>query len=294
MAAPSIDGGVTSVVLAPKSRLFEPEPFATLFGLDVDPETEPPYTLRLREGVVEAGATPTRIVWRRDGSQLHGDGVVQAGAVAKPAHVEVELRPTYALVQRGALLVILDLAIVALLWLASVVADGGAGRWLRARRRTWGRSYRARLSIALFIFFIVPASAFAIWSYGNLAADAARSRELLVNETLRAISVPLPPSISLASESDRLGTPLFLYVGGELRQASDPLYEALAPIGRFLHAPVELSIDVGDEETAAELGARRHVGVAVRLSRVQCAGDRVGRDRGAGARRRASTRPPPA
>jgi two-component system nitrogen regulation sensor histidine kinase NtrY len=58
--------------------------------------------------------------------------------------------------------------------------------------------------------------------------------------------------VSLASESYRLGTPLFLYVGGELRQASDPLYEALAPIGRFLHAPIELNIDVGDEETAAE------------------------------------------
>jgi signal transduction histidine kinase len=252
MAAPSIDGGVTSVVLAPKSRLFEPEPFAALFGLDVDPEVEPPYTLRLREGPVPAGATPSRVVWRRDHSQLHGDGVVQAGATPKSAHVEVELRPTYALIQRGALLVILDLGLVALLWLASVIADGGAGRWLRARRRTWGRSYRVRLSIGLFLFFIVPASAFAVWSYGNLAADAARSRELLVNETLRAISVPLPPSVSLASESYRLGTPLFLYVGGELRQTSDPLYEALAPIGRFLRPPVELSVDVDEEETAAE------------------------------------------
>jgi signal transduction histidine kinase len=252
MAAPSIDGGVTSVVLAPKSRLFEPEPFASLLGLDVDPEVEPPYTLRLREGPVAPGTAPSRVVWRRDHSQLHGDGIVQAGATPKSAHVEVELRPTYALIQRGALLVILDLALVALLWFASVIADGGAGRWLRARRRTWGRSYRVRLSIGLFLFFIVPASAFAVWSYGNLAADAARSRELLVNETLRAISVPLPPTVSLASESDRLGTPLFLYVGGELAQTSDPLYEALAPTGRFLRPPVELSVDVDEEETAAE------------------------------------------
>ena len=252
MAAPSVDGGVTSVVLAPKSRLFEPAPFTSLLGLEVDPEVEPPYTLRLREGSAPSATPTSRLLWRRDGSQLHGDGIVQAGAVAKPAHVEGELRQTSALVQRGALLVILDLALVALLWLASVIADGGAARWLRARRRTWGRSYRVRLSIALFVFFIVPASAFAIWSYGNLSSDAARSRELLVNETLRAISVPLPPTISLASESNRLGTPLFLYVGGELRQASDPLYEALAPTGRFLHVPVELSVDVGDEETAAE------------------------------------------
>src|SRR6476659_1298335 len=120
-------------------------------------------------------------------------------------------------------------------------SSGGVTRWLRARRRTWGRSFRARLSLALFLFFTVPASAFAIWSYGNLASDAARSRELLVNETLRAISLPLPASVSLPAESDRLDTPLFLYTAGELRQTSDPLYDELAPIGRFLRPSVELS-----------------------------------------------------
>jgi hypothetical protein len=96
MAAPSLDGGVTSVVLAPKSQLFHPAPFTSLYGLDVDPEVEPPYTLRLRES---GGPTPpptSRLVWRRDGSQLHGDGIVQAGAAAKPAHVEVVLRSTSA------------------------------------------------------------------------------------------------------------------------------------------------------------------------------------------------------
>ena len=252
MAAPSLDGGVTGVVLAPRSRLFEPAAFSRLLGLDVDRDGEPPYTVRLREGTTSDTA-PRHVVWRRDGSQLHGDGFVVAGASARPAHVEVELRPVLALVQRGALIVMLDLAIVGLLWLASVVADGGAMRWLRVRRRTWGRSYRARLSLALLLFFLVPASAFAIWSYSNLAADAAQSRALLVNETLRAISLPLPPSVTLAAESDRLDTPLFFYTGGELRTTSDPLYDDLAPIGRYLRPPVELSLDMRDEETDARL-----------------------------------------
>jgi signal transduction histidine kinase len=251
MAAPSLDGGVTSVVLAPRSRLFEPDAFARLLGLDVDPEVEPPYTLRLREGT--APALPNGVVWRREGSQLHGDGVVRTGAAYKAAHIEVELRPPTALVQRGTLLVILDLAIVGLLWLASVVADGGAGRWLRARRRTWGRSYRTRLSIALFVFFIIPATAFAVWSYNNLAVDAAQSRALLVNETLRALALPLPTPVTLAGESDRLDTPLFLFVDGELRQTSDPLYDDLAPIGRFVKPRIEMSLGVRDEETDSEM-----------------------------------------
>jgi signal transduction histidine kinase len=252
MAAPSADGGVTAVVIAPKSRLFEPDAFARLLGLDVDPDVEPPYTVRLREGV-PTNTLPDHVSWRREGSQLHGDWVVKTGTSAKAAHVEVELRPSYALVQRGALLVMLDLGLVGLLWLASVVADGGAGRWLRARRRTWGRSYRARLSLALFLFFIIPASAFAVWSYSNIAVDAAQSRALLVNETLRALAIPLPESVRLPAESERLGTPLFLFRTGELRETSDPLYDDLAPIGRYLRPPVELRLTVSDEETDAQL-----------------------------------------
>ena len=170
MAAPSASGGVTAVVVAPKSRLFEIDPYARLLGLDVDTDAEPPYTVRLRKrlSTEPMGA----VTWQRRGSELHGDGVARTGTGEASAHVEVELRRPYDLAQRGALIVMLDLAIVGLLWLASVVADGGAGRWFRARRRTWGRSYRARLSLALFAFFVLPALAFAVWSYQQLATDA--------------------------------------------------------------------------------------------------------------------------
>jgi signal transduction histidine kinase len=251
MASPAPDGGVTAVVVAPRSRLFTPDPFARLLGLDADAETEPPYTVRFRD--VASTTVGVQVSWRREASQLHGDWVVQTGLGAKPVHVEVELRPLYALVERGALLVLLDLAIVGVLWLASVIADGGAGRWFRARRRRWARSYRARLSLALFLFFVVPASAFAVWSYGNLAGDAIQSRALLVNETLRALDTPPSAPLWLAAESDRLDTPLFLYRGGMLAEASDPLYGELAPIGRVLPSAIAMTLAVRDEETAAEI-----------------------------------------
>ena len=44
-----------------------------------------------------------------------------------------------------------------------------------------------------------------------------------------------------------------LYRGGELSEASDPLYEHLAPIGRFLERDVELTLVVQDEETTTRL-----------------------------------------
>jgi len=252
LAAPGIGGSVTAVVLAPKSRLFDIDPFTRLLGLDVDPEAEPPYTVRFR-GPVRADSTQSQPTWRREGSTLHGDWIVRTGTGASATHVEVELRPVYALIQRGALIVLLDLGIVGLLWLASVVADGGAGRWIRARRRTWGRSYRVRLSLALFAFFVIPAIAFAIWSYEQLATDATQSRALLISATLRAIAPPRVGALWLPAESDRLNTPLFLYDHGELSETSDPLYDDLAPTGRYLSRDTELALAVRDEETDTRL-----------------------------------------
>ncbi len=254
MGAPSAGGGATGVVLAPPSRLFQSNPFAQLLGLVEEHDVEPPYSVRLRPPLLPRGDTtvgPTR--WRREGTQLHGDRIVATGKGATPAHVDVELRPLDALVERGALIVLLDLAIVGGLWLAAVIADGGAGRWLRARRRTLGRSYRARLSLALFAFFVIPGLAFAIWMYGQLAADAIQSRAVLVGETLRSVEPSVGALAHLANESERLETPLFLFRGGELRQTSDQLYDDLAPTGRLLPPKIESTLAVHSEETATEV-----------------------------------------
>jgi signal transduction histidine kinase len=253
MAAPSPAGGVTAVVMGPRSRLFEPDPFARLVGLEADPEGEPPYTVRLRDRAPVAAAGGP-IAWRRDRdrSELHGDWIVRTGNGASQAHIEVELRPLNALVQRGSLIVLLNLTLVGFLWLVSVVADGGGGRWLRARRRTWGRSYRLRLSLALLAFFVIPATAFAIWSYEQLATDATQSRSVLVRETLRALAPPQRP-LWLPAEADRLDSPLFLYYGGVLSETSDSLLTDIAPIGRFLDRDAELSLSVRGEATDTRL-----------------------------------------
>ena len=41
--------------------------------------------------------------------------------------------------------------------------------------------------------------------------------------------------------------PLFLYVDGALRATSDPLYEQVAPLGRFLPSNIALTVSLGDE-----------------------------------------------
>ena len=253
LAAPGTDGGTTTVGVGPQSRLFTPDPVARLLGLQIHEGADPPYNIQLRERVTLANAD-TVAKWRRDqpGSELHGDWTFRSGAAAWHAHVEVELRTLPVLVERGALILILDLGIVAVLWAIGVIADGRAGRWLRARRRQWAGSYRARLSLALFGFFFIPAAAFAAWSYQQLANDARQARQLLVTETLRA-AAPESSQASLSDEGRRLGTPLLMYTHGELRGASDSLIALLAPFGRMLHPNIEETLGENDELTASQM-----------------------------------------
>jgi signal transduction histidine kinase len=252
LAVAGSDGGVTTVGVGPQSRLFSPDPVARLLGLQIRENAEPPYTIQLRDRVPLADAD-TIARWRRDqpGSELHGDWTFRTGAWARRAHVEVELRTLDVLIERGTLIVILDLAIVAVLWAIGVIADGRSGRWLRARRRQWWGSYRARLSLALFAFFCIPAAAFATWSYQQLANDARQARQLLVTETLRAAAPDSTQALNI--EGRRLQTPLLMYVNGELRGASDSLITLIAPFGRLLHPKIEETLGENDEGTANQM-----------------------------------------
>jgi two-component system nitrogen regulation sensor histidine kinase NtrY len=246
------DSGVITIVVAPKSRLAPPDPFARLLGVETPPEVEPPYVLQIALPVARAPAGSTKPEWRREENELHGDWFAETGSGLVRAHAEVELRPLLALVQRGTLIALLDLGIVGLLWLTSVVADGIAMRWMAVRRRRWSRSYRIRLTLALFAFFMVPAIAFAIWSYQQLSTDTARARELLVRETLRAVTPSGSPSAEawLSRESRRLQIPLFVYSESELTSASDSLLEELAPIGRLLGPEIAQALLIHGEATA--------------------------------------------
>jgi signal transduction histidine kinase/HAMP domain-containing protein len=133
------------------------------------------------------------------------------------------------------LLIASDVAVVLVLWLLTGVADGGMGRLLAWRRRRWRRSFRVRLSGALVGFFLAPALAFAAWGGLQLQDNDRAARELLLREALRVAEAERAAGQFGAAPS-ATGAPLFLYEGGVLAGASDPLLAALAPLGRLLPA----------------------------------------------------------
>ena len=258
LAQPHLDGTVTTVVLAPRSALVPPDAFGAFLGFPPPPTPEPPYRLGLGDLLEgDAPATPRLGRWWRDGNDLHGDFHIPApGGLKRRVHGTVELRSFDALVTRGALLVIVDLTVLGAIWLLIVSADGALWRWWRMRRRDVVHSFRVRLSVALFGAFVVPSALFGFWSFQRVQADDRQSRDLLVRETLRGVAASTD-SVLLQAAAARFDTPLFLYANGLLVGTSDPLLDALAPVGRLLPSSVARTLAEGDEPstgTEEELG----------------------------------------
>ncbi len=246
------DGGVTSVLVLPRTRLLAENPYAALIGMSRASGGDPPYAIALTDVTPMIAADTERLRWHRIGNELHGDRLVPTSNGTMRAHVEIDLRSVWARAQRGLLLLFSNVVLAGLLWLIGAAAERGFVRWVRVRASRWIYTYRARLTLALFTFFVIPAVAFAVWSYQRLRSDDEQTREVLVRETLNAV-VSASEYDQLPAAAQRFDTPLFLYSNGLLERTSDVLLDALAPIGRTLPPKVQLRLSTAGEISAASV-----------------------------------------
>jgi two-component system nitrogen regulation sensor histidine kinase NtrY len=243
-------GGVTSILVFPRTKLLRENPYAALLGVASQSGGEPPYTLSLTDISPAVPADTAKIDWHRLGDELHGDRLIATSEGTRRAHVEIDLRSIWARGERAFLVILLDLMVAGLLWLFGALVERGFVRWLRVRAAHWIYTYHARLTLALFAFFVIPALAFAVWSYQRLRSDDMQTKEVLVQETLHAVASADEYS-ELPAASRRFDTPLFLYANGFLERSSDSLLEALAPIGRALAPKIQLLLASAGEVSAA-------------------------------------------
>ena len=245
------DSGATSVAVLPRTRLIAPDPFGPLLGLPPAVPERAPYVMYLADRPAAGSSTSSAgIVWRRIGNELHADDAIETVSGPARVHLEVDTRSAWALFQRLVLVLLLNVLVAWVLWTLALAAEGGALTRARVRMRHWGRSYRARLTVALFVFFLAPALAFSLWSYRRLRSDFRQTRQLVVRETLNAV-IAAGAERNLQLVGARFGLPLFLYRFGEMTETSDSLYWALSPVGRALHPSVYRTLELGDEITAS-------------------------------------------
>ncbi|GBD31191.1 Sporulation kinase D [bacterium HR33] len=260
LSVPYPDGSVVTVGLGPLSRAVPAVRLARfLRGEQVSAQ---PYEFAIGEPFAgEAGEEIGR--WRRYGWEVRGDRVLELPGGSRHLHMRVGLGNPVQLLVRGTLAGLLDVLLVALLWLCGELLARSADLKAMFGRIGRPRSYRARLTVALAAFFVIPTVGFAVWSAARLESEAERSARLLARQTLRDAAAawgnlhaldPRAPA-QLGELALRHGADLVLYRGGLLAGSSVPVLEQLGLLDLFMPFPVYRSLFLEDELEAAERSA---------------------------------------
>ena len=226
---------VMTAAIGPRTALILPGRGGRL--LDPGGHNIPLYHLSLSPPGDSIGVRPSR--WRREGWSLRSEFPLVLAQTTRAVHAAIDLRGPLPLLVRGVLVVLLDAGVLALLWFIAELVAG-----VPPSRPRWGRlaqSFRIRLAVTLGAFFIMPAVGFATWSFTRLAAEAERSRDLLITQTLRDAAASAGGDLRGQSSTDRLvdlsrriDADLALYEGGRLTGTSNAVLEDLGVVDQLM------------------------------------------------------------
>jgi two-component system, NtrC family, nitrogen regulation sensor histidine kinase NtrY len=242
---------VMTAALGPRSKLVLPGRVGRL--LDPGSQQSPLYRLTLSPPTDPSAATP-RVRWRREGWSVRNEYPLELPGGRRIVHAAIDLRGPFPLFVRGVLVVLLDAAVLALLWFVAELISGV--RWRPPRWRSLSRSFRIRLAVTLGAFFLMPAIGFAAWSFARLAEEVVRSRDLLITQTLRDAVLTAgglvrggspAPDERLRELSRRIDADLGLYLGGRLAGTSTPVLEDLGVMPQLMDPDAYAAIALGGE-----------------------------------------------
>jgi signal transduction histidine kinase len=240
---------VMTAAVGPRSELVLPGRVGRL--LSPGGQQSPLYRLSLSPPADPSAPTPGPR-WRREGWSVRNEYGLELPGGRRTVHATIDLRGPLPLFVRGVLVVLLDAAVLGLLWFVAELISG-----LRPRAPRWqslARSFRIRLAVTLGAFFLLPAIGFAAWSFARLADEVERSRDLLITQTLRDAVLTAgglvrggspAPDERLRELSRRIDADLALYLGGRLAGTSTQVLEDLGVMPQLMDpaAYAALAID---------------------------------------------------
>ena len=190
-----------------------------------------------------------RLRWLRMPEGWRSETEVLAGAEVRHAHLLVRVPGAAMLVVRGLLALMLLTALSATLWLiGAALVRGRLG--MPAPWRTLA-SFRARLTLALFCFFLLPMLTFSAVAYRALSQEVVRSAASLARWSLQQVALQ-GGSTALSEAADRFGSDLLLYRRGVLVDAASPELVALGVFRSWLPPSVYLSFRSGEATDALD------------------------------------------
>jgi signal transduction histidine kinase len=217
MTAPFDSARMLSVAMSPRRSLERTSMVAPFLGARGDAD--------VRLDLVEASAAePTdTVVWSQTDEGWETQATVQFPEGDFYANLDVRVPGIGMQLARALLVIAFDVAVCLLLW-----AIGNAARGMHLVPRggwtVWLGSFRARVTIALFLFFVGPTVLFGWVAYRALAREVDRTARTVAERAVRQAVLEFPDSDGdLRELATHAGSEvLYYYNSGELGAASTP------------------------------------------------------------------------
>ncbi|MCI0433585.1 MAG: HAMP domain-containing histidine kinase [Gemmatimonadetes bacterium] len=201
-----------------------------------------------------SGVRPaTAIEWIPSDEGWRSEALVQYPDGPYHAHVNVRITPVGMRMTRAALLVALDLTLLLGLFMIGFIARGRPVM-PRGSVRTWFGTFRSRVTLALFVFFLLPTLVFGSLALGAVASIVERAAGVVAEHAARqAVAEWEQVNFDLRELSFRTGTDVLYYLGGELTQVSSPEALELGLYGAWLLPDVYSRLRSGEQQVDQDI-----------------------------------------
>ncbi len=239
---------VVTVTVAPRRALQREGVLTPFLGGSVTSDA----TVRLTQPMGRVRPAPD-IEWIPTENGWRSETLVQYPDGPYHAHVRVRVTPIGMRMTRAALLLALDLTLLLILFMAGHVARGRPVL-TAAGLRAWFGTFRGRITIALFVFFLLPTLIFGWLALGATASVVERAAGVVADHAARqAVAEWQQVNFDLRELSFRTGTDVLYYLGGELTQVSTPEALQLGVYGAWMSPSIYGRLRSGEEVTDQEI-----------------------------------------
>lgn len=243
-------GAVATVVVPPRRDVSVSSPLGTLFSPVEGPEDDALTLVPLLPGDVPTAGSEPR--WGPSSEGWDAEMLLTGPGQNYHAHYTVTIASPLVLSARATLVVLLNLLVFLGAWGAGRVIARGFRRPFRGWRVVI-TSFRARLTVALFAFFLISIAIFGTLAFRGLTTATERAAEVLAGRaTEEAATSYNEAGGGVERLARRVGSELLEYRSGSLREGS---VEELVSLG--LHdgwVPLEVHRLLSRREALQTLG----------------------------------------
>jgi signal transduction histidine kinase len=224
LLVPLPGGRAVTVAVPPRAHLGRSGALSRFLDPGREPEDEGgPTSLSLVPAAAAAGEPPQqpgRMRWLHTPEGWRSETVVRFPAGPMHAHLLVRTPSPFLLGVRSVLVLAFALSVMAVLWTLARTLCGeplglGSTEWV------WARTFRGRLTLALFAFFLLPMAVFGATAYQALSREVVRTAGALAERALEQAAGELGGR-TLPTLAEHVHADLLLYHRGVLTGASSP------------------------------------------------------------------------